>query len=189
MSIKAHVVIEFGNTHVELYRHWGGDIEITGFDILQAIHDAPDYKERGHFHDGGYLLRLLLSQSDGQLPQYQVVDGLLGMDWSHGYLLEFIEDTNPKAETSVTLGDQSITFKNTEAVSAISSCDGDWVISYAELEGWECIDDWRPTAKRMSLEEFGQLVKTATDDAIASGKISDLDIRTELLNKLKRPRS
>lgn len=186
MSIKAHVVLEFGKSHIELYRHWGGDIEITGFDLLQKIADAPACKERGHFHDGGYVLRLMLADSDGSLPQYQVVDGLVGQDWSHGYHVKFTETDDTASTTTVDIADGPKKLHNTEEVKGIGSCQGKWTIAYAELDGWETLDDWLPQARTLDLEEFAELVKCSTDEAIDSGKVSDLDIRHKFLSQFKR---
>lgn len=186
MSTKAHIVLEFGKNRIELYRHWGGDLEITGFDLIQKIMDAPAYKERAHFHDGGYVLRLILGDSGGDLPQYEIVDGLAGHDWSHGYHLKFNENDEIPESTTVQLGGEEVTFTNTPEVQVVGSCTGQWRIRYAELEGWESLEEWMPEAKEYSLEEFGRLVSEATDEAVKTGKISDYDARDEFLSRFKK---
>jgi hypothetical protein len=157
MSIRAHIIIEFGMTKVEFYRHWGGSLAITGYDLLQKLNDAADLKERPQFHDGGYVIRQMLSDSDGSLPQYQIIDGLFGESWEYGYHLEFI-----KNESS-------------------SEMDGVWMFRFAELEGHETSADWVKNAPPMTVGQFEEMVESATNQQIETGEITDLDLRDRFM--------
>ena len=168
MSDKAHVVLQFGSNRIEMYRHWGGSLEITGLDLLNKLADAPEIKERNHFHDGGYVLRQLLSDSDGSLPQYQIIDGLMGCSWDYGYCLSYVSNDMSQNEP--------------EEVSR----SGSWAIYFAKLEGWEKLEDWLPHATMFSIPEFIDFVAKATDIAIQTGKTSDLDSRDAFLRNTKQ---
>lgn len=170
MSESAHVILEFGKTRVELYRHWGGSVVVTGNDLLQKISDAPSAKERHHFHDGGYILRLMLEDSDGSLPQYQIVDGLMGQSWEHGYYLKFVPDEQNCSADEVTIYDPS---------------KGCWVISYSELEGYETADEWVQNVSPMTVDEFTAFVNQCTDKHIENGSVTDLDARDAFYKTLK----
>lgn len=150
MSTKAYVVLRFGNTIVHLYRHWGGDPEITGTDILDKIESAPTIKERTHFHDGGYILRQMLTDSDGTLPQYQVVDGTISHGWDHGYEISQGGSHNHP---------------------------GPWLIRYAKLDGYEILDDWVSSAQLFTVQEFNDFVQQAIAAGIIEGKVYDVGVR------------
>ena len=171
MSTPAHVILEFGNTRVELYRHWGGSPVVTGNDLLQKISDAPSVKERGHFHDGGYILRLMLEDSDGSLPQYQIVDGLMGQNWEHGYHLKFVPDEQNCSASEVTIHDPS---------------KGYWEIRYSKLEGHETSDEWVQNVNPMTVDEFTTFVNQCTNNHIENGGATDLDAKGAFLRSLKR---
>lgn len=153
MSTKAYVVLRFGNTVVHLYRHWGGDPEITGMDILEKIENASRMKERDHFHDGGYILRQMLDDSDGQLPQYQAIDGTIGLAWSYGYEIS-----------------QDGTYEKP----------GPWLIRYSEIDEHNVLNDWVHGARVYTVPEFAEFVKDEVDHGIATGKVYDIAIRAAM---------
>lgn len=160
MSTKAYVVLRFGKTVVHLYRHWGGDPEITGTDILEKLENAPQFKERDHFHDGGYVLRQMLADSDGSLPQYQVVDGVVGMGWDHGYEIS-----------------QDGTYEQP----------GPWLIRYAELEGHEVLNDWVRGARVFTVSEFSDFVRQEIESGLKNGKVYDVQLRAYFERRFKPP--
>lgn len=162
MSDPAHLVISFGGSIIHLYRHLGGSINGMGPLLIEALEAAVDVDplEASQVHQAGRLIKFLCENKTefmqllevstkhkgGIKDDFQFTTGLIGQGWSNGYHLQFfpIEDDTPLVENK-----------------------GRWIISFAtDLEGYELLSDWLPTANKYSVEEFKKFVwKNVAADA------------------------
>ena len=124
MSTTSLVVIDFGANTLCLRRHWGGDPEIVGRQVLDQLASAKSMKPRSHMHTGSWLIRLLMAETDGgeeELPQYEVDcydENVLG-DWEFAYIFRALPVSVP--ENGFDKGRVYFFANNEEAVSEINS--------------------------------------------------------------------
>lgn len=167
MSTPSLVVIEFGNNRLHLRRHWGGDPEIAGRQVLANLAAARAAKPRDHFHTGSWLVRMLMADGDEggtSLPTYEIEclpDGLNG-DWAHVYIFQCLPDPLPENVIFTDVGNK-------------------WTIGYVEHADGEQYVDLVKRARWFTEEEFESFVEAEMNQGIASGKAYDVQLRDAFL--------
>lgn len=174
MSNPSLVVLVFGDNQISLRRHWGGDPEIVGRQVLDQLQSARAIKPRGHFHTGSWLLRLLMADGDegGQtLPTYEVEclpDNMSG-DWEHLYIFKALPD--PVAEDGM-----------------FTDVGNRWTIGYVDDPDGGLYAEVVRLARWFTEDEFGSFVDAEMDKGLKSGKRYDFQIRDAYLDRLRRSR-
>jgi len=172
MSTPSLVVLVFGDNQISLRRHWGGDPEIVGRQVLDQLQSARDMKPRRHFHTGSWLLRLLMADGDEggvSLPTYEaacIPDNMTG-DWEHVYIFKALPDPEPEDGIFPAAGTH-------------------WMIGYLQGAEGACYAEADRRARWFTEDEFGDFVDAAMDDGIRRGKAYDFQLRDAFLKRLRR---
>lgn len=161
MGMPGHIIVRFGNTVVNFYRHSGGATH-TGTLLLQALAEAPSHKQRNHFHEGGYLVLMLAGMQsamslfkeqhnlsklvDPVQHEFVMIPAASGEGCIYGLELRALENKDPYAPV-------------------------EWEIRLAEdLEGYEVADEWLPSASVFTPEHFASyLLQELPSDPLYTG--------------------
>jgi hypothetical protein len=162
MSTPSLVAVLFGENQIMLRRHWGGDAEIAGMQVLDHLHSAYAVKPRGHFHTGSWLIRILMQDGDeggSSLPTYELAanpEGFAG-DWEKAYVFKARPDSDDDLNDSGRVEN--------------------WSIGYVEDAHGEPLQELMTMAKWFTPAEFRSFVDEEMQKGIDSGKTYDFQLR------------
>lgn len=162
MSTPSLVAVLFGENQILLRRHWGGEPEIVGMQVLDHLHSAFSVKPRGHFHTGSWLVRILMQDGDEggtSLPTYEITANPLGIsgDWEKAYVFRAQPDGDEDLNDSGRLEK--------------------WEIGYVSASQGESIEELLKMAKWYSPDEFRAFVDDEMQKGIDSGETYDFQLR------------
>ena len=169
MSTTSLVVIDFGANTLCLRRHWGGDPEIVGRQVLDQLASAKSMKPRSHMHTESWLIRLLMAETDGgeeELPLYEVDcydENVLG-DWEFAYIFRALPVPVPENGFYNDVGNQ-------------------WTIGYVEGADGEGLEVLEKSARWFSEEDFSTFVDDEFEKGMAAGKVYDVQLRGAFVRK------
>lgn len=170
MSTPSLVAVVFGDNKICLRRHWGGDPEIVGRQVLDQLGSAKSIKPRSHIHTGSWLIRLLMADGDeggSSLPTYEVdcdSEGVLG-DWERAYIFKALPDPPPANGIYTDAGNQ-------------------WSIGFVEKADGEGLPILEKTARWFSESEFSTFVDKELEHGLATGKVYDIQLRDAFIRKM-----
>lgn len=170
MSTKSLVVITFGDNRIHFYRHWGGDPEVVGRQVLDQLQSAKTIKPRSHFHSGSWLVRLMMSDGDEgetSLPTYEIEclpEGYSG-DWDYAYIFKGLPDPEPENGLFTDVGNRW----------SIGFIEHPYEVGHADLDS---------VARWYSEEEWRQFVDAALEKGLREGKTYDFHVRDAFLKRM-----
>lgn len=167
MSTPSLVVVIIGDSKISLRRHWGGEPEIVGRQMLDLLAAARAAKPRSNFHTGSWLVRLMMADGEERgtsLPTYEIVclpEGVYG-DWERAYIFKALPDPEPTNGFYSDVGNA-------------------WTIGYVEQPDGAPLSEFEGRARWFREAEFNSYVDGELEKGLAAGKVYDVNLRAAFL--------
>lgn len=176
MSHPGHIVVRFGNTVANFYKHSGSET-ITGLTLLRAIAIAPGHKERGYFEDGEYIIKRLMeinsplaemkmTRGSFVTGEFRLIGADIGQSFEYGFMLESIR------------GSSDADFAEHKS----------WRIHYNDsVDAGDVLEDWLPNSETFSPMEMAvHLKKHLGRDSYLFGNKCELETALDEVMKQLR---